>query len=90
MAMVREADSERADAVADREKADAEIARLRDVLHDIANAHASEADQCPYWARKAICAHEKLETHRSGIVQCAWCWEPMPTPRSSSPRDPQG
>ena len=35
-----------------------EAQRLRDVLEDIAKAHPSEGDQCPYWAEQALCSHE--------------------------------
>lgn len=32
----------------------AEVDRLRGALQDIARAHPSECDQCPYWAQEAL------------------------------------
>lgn len=52
-----------------------EVERLRDVLKDIAEASRDMCDQTPFWARRAICTHEKYERNSAGKMQCAWCWE---------------
>lgn len=61
---------------------DEEIIRLtienqkyRDALVDIAKAHPSECDQTPYWAQRALCAHEKRERNERGEMACVECWD---------------